>query len=155
MLEPPKQCNQCGSHKLRAPQHHAVAPVSHARICDECGAWVDPVKAPEFKRLGVLFEAMLSPDGTPFLNWVVTKTLPEGVKIIGNGTCTHPLDVELTGAYAVAPGLIEIVDRLVDDLEEAHADELNHEHHGDDPAECTYCKHIATARELIQKAGGK
>ncbi|WP_084443321.1 hypothetical protein [Hymenobacter roseosalivarius] len=33
-------------------------------------------------------------------------------------------------------------------LEEAHQDELSHQHHGDDPATCSYCRAIRNVREF-------
>lgn len=53
---------------------------------------------------------------------------------------------------AAAPELLDALERLVDDLEESHADELNADHYGDDPGECSYCRTIALARAAIMKA---
>lgn len=54
---------------------------------------------------------------------------------------------------AAAPDLLDALDRLVEDLIEAHADELDNDHHGDGPS-CLYCRNIARARAAIAKAGG-
>lgn len=53
---------------------------------------------------------------------------------------------------AAAPELAEMLDCLVDDLTEAHADELNSDHHGDGAEGCSYCRNIAKARALLAKA---
>ena len=55
---------------------------------------------------------MVSPNGTPALCNCTYKTLPKGVEIVGNGTLTHPLDVRLSGAYAIAPELLATLERL-------------------------------------------
>ena len=57
--------------------------------------------------LGVSFQAKLAPDGTPFIQGLLKGNLPEGIEIIGNGTCPHPLSVKLTGAYAIVPQLLK------------------------------------------------
>ena len=53
---------------------------------------------------------------------------------------------------AAAPELAEMLDCLVDDLTEAHADELNSDHHGDGAEGCSYCRNIAKAQALLAKA---
>jgi hypothetical protein len=50
---------------------------------------------------------------------------------------------------AVSETLCSTIETLSDLLEEAHADEVNNDHGGDDPAECSYCNAIKTAREII------
>lgn len=40
--------------------------------------------------------ALFCKDGSTGLAGIVTAVLPEGVHLIGNGTCPHPLDVRLS-----------------------------------------------------------
>lgn len=58
-------------------------------------------------------DAVVMEDGGAALCGVVTKPLPKGVEIVGNGTLPHPLDVKLSGAYAVAPQMFDFVTDLV------------------------------------------
>jgi len=51
--------------------------------------------------------AVVCADGSTGLCGVATKVLPKGVELVGNGTCPHPLDVNLSGPYAVASELLE------------------------------------------------
>lgn len=48
-------------------------------------------------------------DGTPFIAYATTRVQPDGIKIVGNGTLTHPLNVELSGAYAAAPEMLQVL----------------------------------------------
>jgi hypothetical protein len=45
--------------------------------------------------------------------------------------------------------------RLADYLAEAHGDEIQNDHHGDDPATCTYCAAIKHAADLLARGKGK
>lgn len=54
---------------------------------------------------------------------------------------------------ATAPELLAALNRLVDDLVEAHEEELSSNHGGDGP-DCSYCRSIAVARAAIAKATG-
>lgn len=57
-------------------------------------------------------EAVVCADGTASLLNVSYAVMPEGVRIIGNGTLPHPLDVELSPVYKAAPDLLEALARL-------------------------------------------
>lgn len=70
----------------------------------------------QFKHLGVSFEAMLAPDGTPFLNRV-TYTQQTGVKIAGNGTIPHPLCVKAEPGFVVWVIQKEHADTITETLE--------------------------------------
>lgn len=67
------------------------------------------VKEPKRFKPGPV-DCMLVPwiadDGTPFISFATTTEQPCGIKIVGNGTLTHPLDVQLSGVYAAAPDLL-------------------------------------------------
>ncbi len=54
---------------------------------------------------GVTFEAKIAPNGQPFIQGLLQGNLPAGIKFIGNGTCPHPLNVQLSGVYAITPQL--------------------------------------------------
>lgn len=49
--------------------------------------------------------AVVCADGSAGLCGITQAINPDGVELVGNGTCPRPLGVKLTGAYAVAPQL--------------------------------------------------
>jgi hypothetical protein len=56
--------------------------------------------------------------------------------------------VAAQGAREVALELLVQLETLVEYLQEAHQDEIDDDHGGDDPGTCSYCRAIEAAREL-------
>jgi hypothetical protein len=55
---------------------------------------------------GVCLYPKVTAHGVPFIQGCLMAPLPTGLTFIGNGTCPHPLGVQLTGAYAIVPQLL-------------------------------------------------
>ena len=55
---------------------------------------------------------------------------------------SNPNEVQITAQQK----LIETCVNLIDNLEEAHQDELQNNHHGDNPDNCRYCSSIQNTR---------
>lgn len=53
----------------------------------------------------ITLKAFIATDGRAYI-FGATYSIQEGMKVIGNGTLTHPLGVELSGPYAAAPELL-------------------------------------------------
>lgn len=47
----------------------------------------------------------------------------------------------------------EVISTLHDYLTEAHKDDLDNGHHGDDPEDCTYCKALTEATNILALLG--
>ena len=54
---------------------------------------------------------------------------------------------------AAAPELADALELLAEYFGEAHADEVDSDHHGDGPEGCTYCEAIGQAWKALKKAG--
>jgi hypothetical protein len=48
---------------------------------------------------------------------------------------------------------VELMSELVDHLSEAHQDEIDNDHHGDDAAGCSYCDTLRRARDVLKSHG--
>lgn len=83
------------------------------------------MKTNQARSVGVSFPAMVTQDGTPFLNGITSCMQPKGVEIVGNGTLSHPLNVKLTGAYLAAPDLLEACKLLLNGAEQAQRAGVN------------------------------
>ena len=70
----------------------------------------------------------------------------------GTGAETTAANANL---IAAAPDLLEALERTAEYLEEAHQSDIDFDHAGDDPAECTYCQALKQAQAAIAKAKGE
>jgi len=92
-------------------------------------------------------------DATGPANACVVSSGGDLLAIGAQGTSDKDEDEANLRLMASAPDLLDCLNRLVDDLTEAHEDELNSDHNGDGP-DCSYCRNIARARAAIAKATG-
>lgn len=61
--------------------------------------------------------AYVDDNGEAGILHIVQAIMPDGVQLVGNGTCPRPLGVKLTGAYAVAPQLAKALSDALARLE--------------------------------------
>lgn len=64
------------------------------------------------------------------------------------------LDTPPLGCDAIIASLTDCLNRLIEDLTEAHQDELDRNHYGDKSGSCSYCRDIAEAKQAIEEARG-
>ena len=89
-------CAQCGEHCFPLVPDHDEEP--------------EPAEQPVMRP--VLVAKMNAYQNPVYLEAV--KAIQPGIEIEGNGTCPHPLSVKLSGAYAVAPELLEALQGIVE-----------------------------------------
>lgn len=55
----------------------------------------------------------------------------------------------------VHPNLIDACENLMMDLAEAHTEERDAQHYGDEPEKCVYCRHLKEAEAALKLAKEK
>lgn len=66
-----------------------------------------------------------------------------------------PMDDANAALIAASPDLLAALKSLIEDMAEAHADELATNHHGDGKGGCTYCQSMRAGYAAIAKAEGR
>lgn len=81
----------------------------------------------------------------------------EGANGDGDTICTMMDDDDVATAVLIAgaPELLEALKALLDDMAEAHSDELATNHHGDGNRSCTYCQNMQAGHAAVAKAEGR
>lgn len=89
---------------------------------------------------------------TSGLSWKRFDATAEGQRLAAEAERERAADAKL---IAAAPELLAACEALAVDLAEAHAQEKDAQHYGDNPKDCLYCRHLAEAHAAIAKAKRK